>query len=103
VIDVRPSSATIVVGDEESLLADRMALRDVNWLSVAEPDSAVEASVRIRYRHDEAPATIVPEAGARARVVFNRAQRAITPGQAAVFYRRDVCLGGGWIEGAKTR
>ena len=58
----------------------------------------MRAAVKIRYRHAEAQATIEPLADGRARVVFDAPQRAITPGQAAVFYEGEVCLGGGWIE-----
>jgi tRNA-specific 2-thiouridylase len=72
-------------------------VRDVNWLSVAEPDRELRASVRIRYRHAEAEAVIRPSGSGRVTVHFDRPQRAMTPGQAAVFYSGDVCLGGGWI------
>jgi tRNA-specific 2-thiouridylase len=51
----------------------------------------------VRYRHTAAPATITPLPDARARVVFDEPQRAITPGQATVFYRGDEVVGGGWI------
>jgi len=98
VLAVRPASATLVIGDEEGLLSDRLRVKDVNWLSVREPDRELRARVRIRYRHVEAEATILPRAGARAEISFDSPQRAITPGQAAVFYEGDVCLGGGWIE-----
>ena len=55
--------------------------------------------MRIRYRHAEAAAAIRPLPGGRAEVRSTRTQRAITPGQAAVFYDGELCLGGGWIEG----
>jgi tRNA-specific 2-thiouridylase len=54
--------------------------------------------VQIRYRHAPAAATITPLPGGRAEVRFDEPQRAITPGQAAVFYDGEVCRGGGWIE-----
>ena len=98
VLEVRPATATVVVGDEESLLSDEAPVRGVNWLSVAEPERELRARVRIRYRHHEAAATICPLPGARAQIRFDEPQRAITPGQAAVFYDEDVCLGGGWID-----
>jgi tRNA-specific 2-thiouridylase len=57
----------------------------------------VRAEVRVRYRHTAAPATIFPLDNERARIVFDEPQRAITPGQASVFYRGDEVIGGGWI------
>jgi len=98
VLEVRPATATVVVGDEDSLLSDEATVRGVNWLSVAEPERELRARVRIRYRHHEAAASISPLPGTRAQIRFDEPQRAITPGQAAVFYDEDVCLGGGWID-----
>ena len=99
VLRVRPEARTVVVGDEEALLGHRLVARDVNWVSVGEPAGAPRAQVQIRYRHAPAPATLRPLGDGRVEVVFDEPQRAITPGQAAVFYDGEVCLGGGWIEG----
>jgi len=98
VLAVRPQTRTVVVGDEEELFRDHLVARDVNWMSVAEPAREIRARARIRYRHAEAPASIRPLGGGRADVRFDTRQRAVTPGQAVVFYEDDVCLGGGWIE-----
>jgi tRNA-specific 2-thiouridylase len=98
VLAVRPETRTVVVGDAEELLSDRLVARDVSWLSVPEPGGEIRASVRIRYRHAEAEASIRPLGARRFEVRFRAKQRALTPGQAAVFYDREVCLGGGWIE-----
>jgi len=98
VLRVRPEERTVVVGDEEALLGDRLVARDVNWVSVPAPADARGAQVQIRYRHAPAPATLRPLGGGRVEVIFDQPQRAITPGQAAVFYDAEVCLGGGWIE-----
>ena len=98
VLAVRPQTSTVVVGDEEALLADRLVARDVSWLSVPEPAERIRARARIRYRHPEAEATVRPLGGGRAEVHFDTPQRAITPGQAVVFYDGEVCLGGGWVE-----
>jgi len=98
VLAVRPESRAITVGGEEALLGDRLVAREVNWLSEPEPVGPRRTQVRIRYRHAAANASVHPLPGGRAEVRFDEPQRAITPGQAAVFYDGEVCLGGGWIE-----
>jgi tRNA-specific 2-thiouridylase len=98
VLAVRKDSAKVVVGEGEELLSSRLVARDVNWLSIPEPPGTIRAYVRIRYRHAEAPAAVRPLPEGRAEVRFDTRQRAIAPGQAAVFYDGEVCLGGGWIE-----
>jgi tRNA-specific 2-thiouridylase len=86
----------VVVLSEEDLKGRDLTVRDVNWVSIeARP---CEGSVKIRSMHAGAPARVEPLEGGRARIVFEEPQRAITPGQAAVFYDGDVLLGGGWIE-----
>ncbi len=99
VLAIDAASRTVVVGDEQELQSDELSARDVNWLSIEPPRDAIRAAVRIRYRHAEAAATIEPLPGGRAHVRFDEKQRAITPGQAAVFYDGELCLGGGTIEG----
>lgn len=88
----------VVVGERDELAARELFVREVNWASIPEPAGPLRAGVRIRYRHTEAPACVTPLAGGRAHVAFETPQRAVTPGQAAVFYDGDACLGGGWIE-----
>jgi tRNA-specific 2-thiouridylase len=61
-------------------------------------EKELNSSVKIRYKGDDAPAVIYPLEDDRVRVVFKQPQRAITPGQAAVFYDGDIVVGGGWIE-----
>jgi tRNA-uridine 2-sulfurtransferase len=97
VLKVLPEARTVVVGEPDELARDTLTVRDLNWLSIAEPAGPIEAGVKIRYRAADAPASVHPLPGSRARVVFREPQRAVTPGQAAVFYQGDVCLGGGWI------
>ncbi|HET8644731.1 MAG TPA: tRNA 2-thiouridine(34) synthase MnmA, partial [Vicinamibacteria bacterium] len=92
VLSVRPESRTVVVGEEEQLARDRLVAREVNWLSVPPPCRPLRARVRIRYRHAEAAATITPLPHHRVEVAFESPQRAVTPGQAAVFYDGEVCL-----------
>ena len=72
-------------------------VRDVNWIAWERPAAPVEALVRIRYRHEPAAATIEARDDGSAHVRFRTPQRAITPGQAAVFYSGEEVLGGGWI------
>jgi tRNA-uridine 2-sulfurtransferase len=98
VLKVLPAERTVVVGPEAALDGPSLRVRDVNWLSIPPPRAALRAAVKIRYRAAEASATVTPQGDTRAVVVFDQPQRAITPGQAAVFYDGDVCLGGGWIE-----
>ncbi len=98
VLAVLPSSRTVVVGEEEELAAETLVARGVNWLSIPAPAGEIRARVKIRYRHPEAPATLRPQPDGRVLVRFDAPQRAVTPGQAAVFYDGEVCLGGGWIE-----
>jgi len=88
----------LVVGRKSDLLGRTLIARGVNWLSIAPPTEPVRASARIRYRAAEAAATITSLPGGRARVEFDEAQPAITPGQAVVFYDGDAVVGGGWIE-----
>ncbi|HEV3481624.1 MAG TPA: tRNA 2-thiouridine(34) synthase MnmA [Candidatus Acidoferrales bacterium] len=87
----------LIVGEDGDLRQSICEVRDVNWIPFATPDVPVNAKVRIRNRHEPAEAEILPLSGNTARVSFAEPQRAITPGQAAVFYRGEIVLGGGWI------
>jgi tRNA-specific 2-thiouridylase len=89
----------IVVGEDEALRTATFEVEGVNWISVAEPAAGarIRAQVKIRHKHEAAAATVEALDGGRARVTFDAAQRAITPGQAAVIYDGNVVLAGGWI------
>jgi tRNA-specific 2-thiouridylase len=87
----------LVVGEDCELRSATCEVRDVNWIPYEIPDGAVRAKVRIRNRHEPADAEILPLDAATARISFSEPQRAITPGQAAVFYSDEQVLGGGWI------
>jgi len=90
----------IVVGEDEALRTATFEVEGVNWISVAEPAAGavgIRAQVKIRHKHEAAAALVEALGGGRARVTFDVAQRAITPGQAAVVYDGDVVVAGGWI------
>ena len=100
VLAVLPASGTVVVGGADDLDAAGLVAHDVSWLSIEPPTAELRAEVKIRHRAADAPARLSPRGDGRVEVVFDRPQRAVTPGQAAVFYQGEVCLGGGWIESA---
>ncbi len=99
VISTDPDSRRVTIGRDRELLCDRAFVSELNWISIAAPMEPVRAEVKIRNKHAAAPATILPTADPdRVEIHFDDAQRAVTPGQAAVFYSGDLVLGGGWIE-----
>src|SRR5262249_52887108 len=87
----------IVVGEDDALRTSTLEVEGVNWISIAEPTEPVRGQAKIRHKHEPASATIEAIAGNRARITFDTPQRAITPGQAAVFYDGKTVLAGGWI------
>ncbi len=87
----------VVMGDGEALLAEGLIAERVN-LHAVETGEVFRADVKIRYLHEAVPATVSLLDDGRARVTFDDPQRAVTPGQAVVFYEGDVVRGGGWIE-----
>ena len=90
----------VVAGKKDDLLADGLVARGINWISFPRMEKEVEARVQIRYRHPGVPSVLSALEGDRIKVRFQVPQRSVTPGQAAVFYREDEVLGGGWIEKA---
>jgi tRNA-uridine 2-sulfurtransferase len=97
VISIDAEKNRVVVGSQDELLREEFTAAGVNWVAFDEPSAPVRAEVRVRYRHTAQPATITPHGDGRVHVVFDEAQRAITPGQATVFYRGNEVVGGGWI------
>jgi tRNA-specific 2-thiouridylase len=98
VISTDPRSQTVTVGSGDALLRSTLIARDLNWVSWPGLSAPARAHVRIRNRHLPAPATLYPLEDSRVEVRFDEPQRAVTPGQGAVFYSGDLVAGGGWIE-----
>src|SRR5580704_10546290 len=97
VLSIDPEKNRVVVGEDDVLRKTTCEIEEVNWVSVEKPQASLRVFAKIRHKHEPAPATIEPLDSSRARVTFDAPQRAITPGQAAVFYDGDRVLGGGWI------
>ena len=97
VLNIDANANRVIVGYDEQLLSNTFVAAGVNWIAFDNPTCAVRAEVRVRYRHTAAPATITPLDNGRAHIEFDKPQRAITPGQATVFYRGEEVVGGAWI------
>ena len=97
VIALDAAANRVTVGQDAALRQTVCAVERVNWIAGKTPAEALRAEVKIRHKHEAAPALVEPLGAAGARVTFDAPQRAITPGQAAVFYAGEVVLGGGWI------
>jgi tRNA-specific 2-thiouridylase len=97
VLQIERAKNRIIVGDADDLESTEFTTNGVNWVAFDKPLEPVRANVKVRYRHEPAAATICPLPDARARIIFDEPQRAITPGQATIFYDDDEVVGGGWI------
>lgn len=96
VVELRPRENVVVLGHREDLLGTACSVEDVQYTGLGPPASEFACDVRIRAHGQEVPATVLPD-GDRAEITFLQPQTAIAPGQAAVFYSGDECLGGGTI------
>ncbi len=97
VLQIKGDSRQVVVGEQESLYSRTLLARRANLISVDDLREPMRVSVKIRHRHEPAAASIEKTGTHEMLVTFDEPQRAITPGQAAVFYDGDVVVGGGWI------
>ena len=98
VIEVNPAARQVVVGPGEALRSTTLRARQLNWIAIADLYQPMRVAVKIRHKHQAAMATIEKTGEDEVRATFEEPQRAITPGQAAVFYDGDIVVGGGWIE-----
>ena len=97
VIQISGANKQVIVGGDENLYSRRLRARRVNLISVDDLHEPMRVSVKIRHRHEPAAAMIAKAGSDEIVVTFDEPQRAITPGQSAVFYDGDIVVGGGWI------
>jgi tRNA-uridine 2-sulfurtransferase len=97
VIELDAANNRVVVGDDSALDRDEFVVDRCNWIPFDHPSTRMEVTAKIRYNHPGTPATVTPLGNGSAKVKLRTPQRAITPGQAAVFYQDDLVVGGGWI------
>ena len=88
---------TVIIGNEEELYSITMTVKNLNLISIENITAPVRATVKTRYSQKETHATLFPPEGGRMTVLFEKPQRAVTAGQAAVFYDGDIVIGGGTI------
>jgi tRNA-specific 2-thiouridylase len=97
VIEIDPKHNRVVVGPGDELLKKEMIVRRIQWIAINDLVEPVRVTAKIRSRAEEAPATLSGRDDGSVLVSFDEPQRAITPGQAAVFYDGEIVVGGGWI------
>ncbi len=97
VLNIRGDQRQVVVGPADALYSQKLRAKRLNWISIAELLEPMRVQVKIRHRHEPAAATLESAGDDEVVATFDEPQRAITPGQAAVFYDGDVVVGGGWI------
>ncbi len=97
VLGIEPAGNRVVVGREIELHTREGIADRVNWISIDALREPMRVLAKIRHRHEPAPAMILPLENGRVQIVFDEAQRAVTPGQSAVFFDGDVVVGGGWL------
>ena len=99
VIEINPQQNVITLGDDKDLYKDKLSVKDLNFLSGDKLLKSIKSEAKIRYNSKKSPAIISPYNKDKILIDFESPQRAITPGQSAVFYQGDIVVGGGTIEG----
>jgi tRNA-specific 2-thiouridylase len=97
VLQIDPASHRVTVGADAELATRTLRARRLNWISIAELTGPMRVRAKIRHRHEPAWATLEPAGADEVVATFDEPQRAVTPGQSAVFYDGDEVVGGGWI------
>ncbi|MEL7566405.1 MAG: tRNA 2-thiouridine(34) synthase MnmA [Dehalobacterium sp.] len=98
VIDILPEKNGVVIGEKADLLNQKLTSSHNNFISIEDLEKPMEVTVKIRYKAEESPAIITPLGDKRVMVDFKEPEKAITPGQAVVYYQGDYVVGGGVIE-----
>ena len=97
VLSIDPASHRVTVGADAELATTTLRANRLNWISIPELTAPMRIKAKIRHRHEPAWATLEPAAPGEILATFDEPQRAVTPGQSAVFYDNDEVVGGGWI------
>jgi tRNA-specific 2-thiouridylase len=97
VVELDAANNRVIVGDDTLLERDEFTVERCNWIPFDEPPASLEVTAKIRYNHPGTAATVTPLANGSAKAKLHTPQRAVTPGQACVFYQDDLVVGGGWI------
>ncbi|HEY1254756.1 MAG TPA: tRNA 2-thiouridine(34) synthase MnmA [Terracidiphilus sp.] len=97
VLQIDPATHRVTVGADEELATQTLRARKLNWISISALTAPMRVRVKIRHRHEPAWATLEPAGAEEVIASFDEPQRAVTPGQSAVFYDGDEVVGGGWI------
>jgi tRNA-specific 2-thiouridylase len=105
VLNIHPDSHQVTVGADADLFSRDLTANRLNWISIpglaprhsGDKPESIRVHIKVRHRHTPAPATLTWAGDDLVRAVFDEPQRAITPGQSAVFYQEDEVVGGGWI------
>jgi tRNA-specific 2-thiouridylase len=97
VLAIDPASHRVTVGADAELATRTLRARRLNWIAIPELIAPMRVKIKIRHRHEPAWATLEPGGAGEVVATFDEPQRAVTPGQSAVFYDGDEVVGGGWI------